>query len=211
MKVLIVDDQQLFAEALAATLREEGSEVVGIAASGEHAIALTDEKHPDVVLMDVDLPDRDGLSVGRDLIERYPDVRVLALTALDDPRLAREALRAGFHGFLTKDQHVREFMNSIRTVLDGQVVMPRRLARRAAGHEHGDGVALLVDQLTYRERDVLALIARGATSDEIAEELSISRNTVRTHVQNILAKLQVHSRLEAAAFAVRHGLVDVRV
>jgi len=208
MRILVVDDQRLFADAVASTLREHQQASVHVVSTAAEALAHADDHHPDVVLMDIGLPDRSGLAVGKEIAERHADVRVIAVTGLDDSRLAREAIQAGFHGFLTKDARIQEFSSAIEAVLAGQVVMPRPLARRATSPAPDDEISLLVQQLTPRELEVLRLLARGKASDELARELGIKRNTVRTHVQSIFAKLNVHSRLEAAAFAVRHGLID---
>lgn len=208
MKVLVVEDQQLFAEALAASLREEGATVLDVTPSGREAVASVERECPDLVLMDLGLPDQSGLDAGREILSRHADVRIVALTSAHDPRLARAALGAGFHGFLTKDARMRDVMSTIRSVLDGGVVVPHSVPAHGAGRGAGAS-AMLSDQLTPRELEVLTLLTRGTTSPDIAAALEISPNTVRTHVQGILAKLQVHSRLEAAAFAVRNGLVEV--
>jgi two-component system nitrate/nitrite response regulator NarL len=136
---------------------------------------------------------------------------VLALTALEEPGSVREALRLGFQGYLTKDISIRQFVDAVRTALDGQVVVSRRSAPAVVGERPSpiDRVGRLAEHLTGREREVLSLIVEGAGSREISSRLHIAPNTVRTHVQSILTKLQVHSRLEAAAFAVRHGLVEL--
>lgn len=209
MRVLIVEDQVLFAEAVQVALRSQGIDVVGIASSGEEGLELLPTTNPDVVLLDIGLPDRSGIAIGREMLERCPDVKVLALTALRDGRAAREALRAGFSGYLTKDTDVDRLLRAIESAFSGEVTISKHLARQAAGGRGRDGVSLMVSQLTDRERDVLGLLAEGADSPAMAEQLHISKNTVRTHVQSILAKLNVHSRLEAAAFAVRHGVVKV--
>ena len=133
-----------------------------------------------------------------------------AVTALDDPQAVKEAMRSGFRGYVTKDVRVQRFVDAVRAALAGQVVIPKQLARavggrRSAAERHAE---LLSQQLTRREREVLELLVHGASGREIAERLSISVNTVRTHVQSTLTKLQVHSRLEAATFAVRYGLVS---
>lgn len=209
MKVLIVEDQVLFAEAIQVALRNQGVEMVGVASTGEEGLELLPTTRPDVVLVDIGLPDRSGIAIGREILERCPDVKVLALTALRDGRMAREALRAGFSGYLTKDTDVSRLLRAIEAAFSGEVTISNGLARQAVGGRAGDAVSLMVSQLTDRERVVLALLAEGADSPAIAQRLRISRNTVRTHVQSILAKLNVHSRLEAAAFAVRHGVVTV--
>lgn len=206
MRVLIVDDHTLFADAIRPVLEGEGMCVVGVATTAHQALDSVDRERPDLILMDLGLPDQSGLAAGEQILDRFPEVRVVALTALDDRRTVHEALRAGFHGYLTKDTPVAEFVHAIRAVLGGQVVLPRRLG---PGGERGaaDYAALLAEQLTPRELEVLVLLVEGANGRAIARSLGISANTVRTHVQSILTKLQVHSRLEAATFAVRHRLV----
>lgn len=163
---------------------------------------------PEVVLMDIALPDQSGLVAGKRILEEWPGVKILALTALDDRLVAEEALRRGFRGYVTKEVPVTQLLNSIWAVLDGQQVMPHRLGPVGPGADREGEAALLASQLTPREREVLTLLVEGASRDVIVERLRISPNTVRTHVQSILTKLQVHSRLEAATFAVRHGIVD---
>lgn len=182
-------------------------EVTGIAGSAADGLRLADTE-PDVILMDVALPDQSGLAAGKRILERWPQAKVVAVTALVDRLVAEEALRLGFRGYMTKETSVTRFVNCITTVMDGQIVLPHGLgpARRQAGD---DGAALLAAQLTSRELEVLAMLVEGASGAEIARRLRVSPNTVRTHVQSLLTKLQVHSRLEAAAFAVRHGLVPV--
>jgi len=199
----------LFAEAIRVALEDFGMSVEGVASTGAEALEMLEREVPDVILMDIGLPDRTGLAVGRAILERWPDTTILALTALHDRTMVDEALRIGFRGYLTKDTPVAQFVNSIRSVVDGHLVLPLRLSpmgRRSRGDEE---VALMTEQLSRREREVLSLLVQGASGSTVADRLGISRNTVRTHVQSILTKLQVHSRLEAAAFAVRHGLVDV--
>jgi two-component system, NarL family, nitrate/nitrite response regulator NarL len=199
----------LFADAIAAAMGDDGLDVAGSVRDGAGAIEFLERESVDVVLMDIGLPDRSGLAVARDILERWPETKVLAVTALDDPRAADDAMRMGFAGYVTKDTSVERFTASVRAVMEGQVVLPRRLVSGGRQVDMSDGFALLVDQLTPREHEVLALLVQGADGGEIARRLGISRNTVRTHVQSILTKLQVHSRLEAATLAVRHRLVPV--
>jgi two-component system nitrate/nitrite response regulator NarL len=209
IRVLIVDDQRLFAEAIQVTLRGVGADVVGVATNGEEALDGVREHRPDVVLLDIGLPDQSGIAVGRRILDEHPDTKVVALTALEDEQVVKEALRVGFDGFLSKDIHVDRFGRAIHAVVDGQVVVPRKIGKSVLGGRDGAAseTELLARQLTPRELEVLAHLAEGASSRQIAAALAVSPNTVRTHVNGILSKLQVHSRLEAAAFAVRHGLV----
>jgi two-component system, NarL family, nitrate/nitrite response regulator NarL len=190
-------------------LEDLGMSVSGVAPTGADAIASVERSEPDVILMDLGLPDQSGLAVGRAILERWPRARIIALTALEDRSAVEEALRLGFCGYVSKDSSVAEFVNGIRLVLDGRLVFPQRMQSNSSRSSRDDDTALLSDQLSRREVEVLSLLVRGADSAGMASRLGISRNTVRTHVQSILTKLQVHSRLEAATFAVRHRLVDV--
>jgi DNA-binding NarL/FixJ family response regulator len=194
------------------TLQGMGAEPVDVATSAQEAIDRTRETRPDVVLLDIGLPDQSGIVVGRRILEEQPETKVIALSALEDDQTVKEALRVGFVGYLGKDTPADRFGRAIQAVMDGQIVVPQRFGKGVLGDRDRTGsyADLLARQLTPRELEVLTLLAEGATSRQIAEELGVSPNTVRTHVHGILSKLQVHSRFEAAAFAVRHGLVKVR-
>jgi two-component system, NarL family, nitrate/nitrite response regulator NarL len=207
-QVLIVDDHKLFADAVGPTLSRLGMDV-SMATRGDEAVEAVRERSFDVILLDLGLPDQSGLAVGKAILELRPTAALLAVTAVDDPQIVKEALRIGFRGYVTKDVRVQRFVSAVQAVLDGQVVIPRQLATAVGGARSAEDrhAALLGQQLTEREREVLALLVDGASGADIAERLTISTNTVRTHVQSVLTKLQVHSRLEAATFAVRHGLV----
>jgi two-component system, NarL family, nitrate/nitrite response regulator NarL len=209
IRILIVDDHRLFAEGIRPLLEQAGFEVVGVAGTGAQARALL-PKQPDVILLDLSLPDVDGVALGEEMLAEHPAVKILALTAMREGDAVRSALLVGFYGYLTKDMATSELVESIRAAAGGQVVIPHALAASAAGADAGDEYQELARHLTDREREVLALLADGAASDQIAKRLAIRPNTVRTHVQNILAKLGVHSRLEAASFAVRHGIAAPR-
>lgn len=184
-------------------------EVLELATSARQALDTARRERPELVLLDLGLPDMGGIEAGKKILEDLPDAKLIAVTALNDSRSARDAIRAGFQGYLTKDTPLAQFVGSIQTIIDGHVVMPRALAPGAAGAQSPEerAAALLVAQLTPREREVLALLAEGVNSKTICARLGVSSNTVRTHVQNILTKLQVHSRLEAATFGVRLGVV----
>jgi two-component system, NarL family, nitrate/nitrite response regulator NarL len=208
-RVLIVDDHVLFAEAIKSYLSGKGIDITGTCGTGEEAMEAIRRDRPDLVLLDLGLPDESGLSVGRRIVDTWPGIKVLALTAMDSARAVKEAMISGLHGYLTKDVPLDRFVSSIESLMDGNMVMPHRLGRRAAGwgSRQERDAALLAGQLTRRERQVLALLAEGASGSLIARRLWLSPHTVRTHVQSILGKLRVHSRLEAAAFAMRHGIV----
>lgn len=209
-KVLIVDDHALFADALQRVLERQNMELRLVNTAGD-ALELAAGWAPDIALVDLGLPDMSGIELGARLLGLSPATKVLAVTAMNQPRALRAAIKAGFHGFLTKNIPLHQLVTSIETALDGQRVIPHKLAAPATGDmSPGERqAALLVKQLTQRELEVLTLLARGAGGEEIAQKLNVSRNTVRSHVQNILTKLQVHSRLEAVAFAARHHVVKL--
>jgi two-component system nitrate/nitrite response regulator NarL len=184
-------------------------EVLAVASTAVEAIAIADRERPDIILMDIGLPDQSGLAAGRAILEGWPDAKILALTALNDRAVLEEAMRIGFRGYLTKETAVETFVNAIHAVIDGRSVPTHVASRRGNGSLRRGDVTLMAEQLSSREREVLELLVRGASGAVVAERLGISRNTVRTHVQGILTKLQVHSRLEAATFAVKHAIVTL--
>ena len=214
MRVLIVDDHKLFAEAIRSALSMNGHamDVLPVATSAREGLEAARSARPDVALVDLGLPDESGIELGRKILELCPGAKVLAVTALADTHLLREAVKVGFHGYLTKDIPMARFVDSIVATINGQLVIPQRLAGPAIGAESDEerNARLLTAQLTPQEKTVLGLLVEGRPGPDIARKLTISPNTVRTHIQNILTKLQVHSRLEAAAFAVRYGLVEFR-
>jgi two-component system nitrate/nitrite response regulator NarL len=206
VKALVVDDHVLFAEAVRPTLERIGFDV-RVVTTGDAAVDAIAGDAYDLVLLDLGLRGESGLALGRRILEWFPQSRVVMLTALTDAESVTRALNLGFRGYLSKDMPVARFVSSVGAVMDGDLVFPGRHARATSDRRNDESAHLLARQLTAREREVLALLVEAATGGEIARRLDISRNTVRTHIQSILSKLQVHSRLEAAAFAVRHRLV----
>ena len=164
IRVLIVDDHLLFAEAIRVTLTDMGMTVVGIVTTADEGLAAATAMRPDLVLVDLGLPDRNGLVLGADILATLPDTKVVALTALEDERVVQDALRLGFHGYLTKHTEA-DAVQAVRSasVMDGQTVFPHRLGRRhdPVGAEQRD-MELMAAQLTTREREVLQLLAEGA-------------------------------------------------
>lgn len=209
-RVLLVDDHLLFAEALRAALEQDGLEVLPLAMSGRQALDSARSTSPDLAIVDIGLPDIDGLELGVQMKAEHPTIKILIVTALNSVDALRRALDLGFGGYVTKDTSMERFVAGMRSVLAGNTVIPSNLSPGVTNRltDEESDAALKADQLTPREREVLQKLAYGSTSEIIASELSVSRHTVRTHVQNILTKLQVSSRLEAAAFAIRYGLVE---
>jgi DNA-binding NarL/FixJ family response regulator len=206
-RVLIVDGHQLFAEAIETILLAHDLDVVAVARSEEDAVSKAKALRPDLVLIDVGASGTGGVPAGAKILAEIPSARMAAVTAARDGRLVREAAANGFHGYLTKDMPMADFITAVHAILAGQAVVPHALALASGVLTDGHEGPALARQLTTREREILALLAEGLAGRAIATRLSISPHTVRTHIQNLLSKLQLHTRLEAAAFAVRHGMV----
>ena len=216
--MLIVDDHALYRRGLLTVLEtEDGIEVVGEAADGVEAVGQAEETLPDVIVMDVSMPKRGGIDACRVIKQRVPSARILMLTSSDDEANLFEAVRAGANGYLLKDVPPEEVAAGIRGVYQGQSLlspmMASKLLTEFALISQRDTLpaptpGLELPRLTHRELDILKLVARGRLNREIAAELFISENTVRNHIRNILDKLQMHSRMEAAMYAVRQRLID---
>jgi DNA-binding NarL/FixJ family response regulator len=207
--VVLADDQGLFADTVAWALTRRGLNVVAVVKTGAAALAAVREYRPHLVILDIGLPDMSGLQVGRTIRQEFPNVKVLALTGLESRPTVRQAIEIGFHGFISKNTPMSRFADLINVVLGGEFVMSKLSAKvsLAGLSEDEQQAALLASQLTVREREVLALLGSGAYTREIAARLHISNNTVRSHVQSILMKLNLHSRLEAIAFGFKYGLI----
>jgi len=207
VKVLLVDDHRMFTELLVQVLGGHRDIVVsGVAPTAAEALAAARDDPPDVVVLDYRLPDRNGAELAAELHREHPSVHLVMLTGFQDDATLREAVDAGCSGFVTKDRATDELVQSVRSVhAGGAAISPALLARLLPGMREGaaDGTT----SLTARELEVLQLLADGVSNQSIAERLFISNHTVRNHVQRVLTKLGVHSKLEAVAAATRIGLV----
>ncbi|MBV9680998.1 MAG: response regulator transcription factor [Solirubrobacterales bacterium] len=212
IRVLVVDDHDLFRAGLSSLLSAQpGIEVVAQASGGRMGVRLAGELQPDVVLMDVRMPDLEGPEATRKILERHPATRIVALTVVSDEADVEAVVEAGASGFLTKDTPIDSLVLAVRAAANGVAWLSPRAAEVVLGRVRRDGAdgkpdASLVDDLSAREREVLRLIARGLENAEIAQELGISPRTAKNHVSNILAKLGLPSRIQAAIYAVRRGL-----
>jgi DNA-binding NarL/FixJ family response regulator len=207
IRVLIVDDHAVVREGLRTFLElQDEIEVAGEAVDGKDAIREAERLRPDVVLMDLVMPNLDGVGAMRELRQRVPGARVIVLTSfLDDERLL-PAVRAGAAGYLLKNVQPQELARAIRTAAAGEALLDPAVAARLVEALEEDGRDARADQLTPREREVLALIGRGFANKRIALELGIAEKTVKTHVGNVLSKLGVSDRTQAALYAARLGL-----
>jgi DNA-binding NarL/FixJ family response regulator len=212
VRVLIVDDDHLMRAGLRGVLSSDaGIEVVGEAGDGRDAIYRARLLNPDVVLMDVRMPDLDGISATRELIAAAPEMRVVVLTTFEQDDYIFGALSAGASGFLLKRSKPEELLTAIHTVAGGEALLSPSVTSRVIERMAQDPTPdperdARLDDLTAREREVLELIARGLSNAEIADALVIEASTVKTHVKNILAKLDVRDRLQAVIFAYESGV-----
>jgi DNA-binding NarL/FixJ family response regulator len=214
VRVLIVDDDDLMRAGLAAVLSsDETIEVVGETGRGRDALPRARELRPDVVLMDVRMPDLDGIAATREVLSASPDVKVVILTTFEDDEYLFGALSAGASGFLLKRTTPEELIAAIHTVAAGDALLSPAVTRtvidRAAQQPTVDRSAReRLEQLTPRERGVLELVARGLSNAEIAAELVIEESTVKTHVKRVLSKLGLRDRIQAVIFAYETGVTQ---
>jgi NarL family two-component system response regulator LiaR len=207
IRLVIVDDHSVVREGLRAFLRlQEGIDVVGEAAGADEAIRVAAAASPDVVLLDLVMPDGDGIGAIRRLAEVAPGVRVLVLTSFADDAQIFAALAAGATGYLLKDVDPAVLADAIRDVHAGRPALHPSVAARLM--RRGGGPARSLGDITAREHDVLRLMVEGLPNKQIAQRLGIGEKTVKTHVSRVLAKLGVADRTQAAVLAIREGLVD---
>jgi DNA-binding NarL/FixJ family response regulator len=211
MQILIADDHALFRESLRSLLEARDMKIVGEAENGRQAVELAWKHKPDVVLMDLMMPEMDGLEATKHLTAELPEIKVVILTASDDDSNLFEAIKAGAKGYLLKDLQAEEFFGLLEGVDRGEPALTPVLARklldefaRAKGTE-----SYSPDALTDREQEVLELMVKGVTTNrKLAGTLGISENTVKFHVRNILDKLHLHNRAQVVAYALRNRLVE---
>ena len=227
IRILITDDQQLMRDGLRTILSlTKEIEVVGTASDGAEALEIAIREKPEMVLMDIRMPGVDGVAGTRLIRERLPDTKVLILTTFNDSELIFDALNEGASGYLLKDMPAEMIVQAIKTVQAGGIVLPPDLtaqviaelkrSRKAEGHAVAEvspsgGLANLIatpEQLTERDWDVLKQLGYGLSNREIGELLYISEGTVKNHVSNVIAKLGLRDRTQAAIFAVRHGITS---
>lgn len=214
IRVVVVDDQELFRRGMVMLLgTEAGIDVVGEAGDGDSAVALVAETAPDVVLLDVRMPKLTGPEACRAIKAQVPTAKILMLTASDEEADLYESVKSGASGYLLKDSSIDEVAQAVRVVADGQSLISPSMAIKLIDEfkqmAKPERAQVGNTTLTERELEVLRHVAKGMNNREIAKVLSISENTVKNHVRNILEKLQLHSRMEAVMFAVRENLLDL--
>jgi DNA-binding NarL/FixJ family response regulator len=221
IKVLLADDQTLIRQGIRLLLELENDiQVIGQAANGQEALQMVESLHPDVVLMDVRMPEMDGVAATRALSERFPEVKVIILTTFEDDETVFEGLKAGARGYLLKDISSEEMAQAVRKVALGEALIEPRLTRKvlaefsrlAAAGERSSPATItkktLPVPLTEREQDVLQALARGLSNREIAEQLVITEGTVKNHVSSLIEKMGVRDRMQAVLKGQELGLIS---
>ncbi len=214
-RILIVDDAELFREALKAAFTQEGFHVVGVAADAMAGIDLAREHEPDLVMLDLLMPGMSGLEVVGTIQKESPRSRVVLLTTSESAEDLLAAIKAGASGYLTKDTPLPRLASAMRDVLDGGAAVSPAMGGKLFSAlrdilRHNGSMSARRPELTGREVEILGMVGEGKTSKEIADVLYISENTVRNHVRNILDKLGMKSRFEAVNWAYREGLIEIR-
>ncbi|MGA9228128.1 MAG: response regulator transcription factor [Mesobacillus sp.] len=216
VNILIVDDQELMRDGLATilALRPE-IEVAGVASNGQEAFEKAGELRPDIVLMDIRMPVANGVEGTRLITSAYPDIKVLMLTTFNESALIFEALEEGASGYLLKDMPTDAIVQAIMTVQSGGMVLPKELTadivremKRSQSADQISEVPEIIKELTERELEVLNKLGFGLNNKEIAKDLYITEGTVKNHVSNLISKLELRDRTQAAIFAVRYNITN---
>ena len=213
MRILVADDHALFRDGLRSLLQAQDHDVVGEAKNGREAVALARELQPDLVLMDLSMPELDGIGATKLITAEMPNVKVIILTASESDATLFEAIKSGAHGYLIKNLEADDFFALLDRASQGEPALTPALARKLLAEFAKPAApatpAAEQDELTAREREVLELMVEGVVSNrKLAKRLGLSENTVKFHVRNILDKLRLHNRAEVVSYALRNKMVD---
>jgi DNA-binding NarL/FixJ family response regulator len=212
MRILVVDDHGLFRDGIVSLLKAAGKTVVGEASNGVEAIDQAMQLRPDLVLLDIDMPEMNGIEALKQIRQKLPDTKVVMLTVSNEDDNLLKAVQAGAVGYLLKNLSADEFLSSLDGLQRGEVAMTRKtmsqMVNALANLEQQKSEYHKQDRLTARELELLQYVSEGMSNREIAKKLHISKNTVKYHMKNILQKMNLQNRAEAAVFAVREGLVQ---
>lgn len=208
IRVLITDDHEMVRIGVSAYLSAQPDiEVVGEAENGEKAVKLALELRPDIILMDLVMDGMDGIQATKEIIERWPDAKIIIVTSFLDDDKVYPALEAGATSYILKTSKASEIAEAIRKTFDGQTILEPEVTIKMMAKMRSKNESLPHEELTPREREVLLLMAEGKSNQEIADELFIALKTVKVHVSNILSKLDVEDRTQAVIYAFKHSLV----
>ena len=215
-RILLCDDHSLFRQGLKSILETEpGFRVIGEAATGREAVRYALETRPDVILMDIQMPELDGVAASKEILAEAPDARVIILTMYRQDTYVFEAIKVGARGYLLKDADANDLISAIRRVAEGETLLSAEMAAsildefKKVKAEVPEHVGHKLSELTEREAAILRLLAQGASNQEIAEALSVSEKTVRNRLSEIFSKLRLNNRTQAALYALREGIASL--
>ncbi len=214
LRIMLVDDHSLFRKGLASLLSSQPDiEVIGEASNGDEAIENVKILKPDLVMMDINMPKRDGLEATKEIKKIMPDVKIVMLTASDEDQYLFEAMKIGAQGYLLKDLEMHQLLDLLNSISKGEAILSSAMATKifqefSKGNQNGKNSEPAQDELTERETTILKYVAKGLMNKEIADTLAISENTVKIHLRNILEKLHLKNRIQAAVYAVKHDIAD---
>jgi len=214
IKILLVDDHALFRKGLVSLLEDLPEfKVVGEASNGFEAIEAAKTLEPDLIFMDINMPECDGLEATKKIKEILPSIKIVMLTASEEDQFLFEAMKIGAQGYLLKDLELKQFLELLQTISKGEAILSSTMATKIfkefnKNENESKTSDSSVDELTDRETTILKYVAEGLLNKEIADQLGISENTVKIHLRNILEKLHLKNRIQAAVYAVRQGIVN---
>ena len=214
LRIMLVDDHVLFRKGLASLLNSQANiKVIGEASNGFEAIDAAKILRPDLIMMDINMPKCDGLEATRKIKQFLPDTKIVMLTASDDDQYLFEAIKIGAQGYLLKDLELYQLLDLLESISKGEAILSSTMATKIFNEfsreiRSGKSTEESVEELTEREKTILNYVAQGLMNKEIADTLAISENTVKIHLRNILEKLQLKNRIQAAVYAVKKGLAD---
>ena len=214
LRIMLVDDHVLFRKGLASLLDSQPNiKVIGEASNGCDAVEFAKVLHPDLIMMDINMPKCDGLQATRSIKQILPDTKIVMLTASDDDQYLFEAMKIGAQGYLLKDLELYQLLDLLDSISKGEAILSSAMATKifrefSRGNQTGNNSGEDVEELTEREKTILKYVAQGLMNKEIADTLGISENTVKIHLRNILEKLHLRNRIQAAVYAVRQGIAD---
>ncbi len=213
-RLLLCDDHTMFRQGLRSILEtEEGFRVIGEAATGREAVRYALSTHPDVIVMDIQMPDLDGVAATKTILEEFPSAKVIILTMYRQDRYVFEAIKAGAYGYLLKDAGADDLISAIRRVAEGELLLRPELASSVLDEfrrvKESPAASSHMSELTEREAMILRLLAQGASNVQIADELGVSEKTVRNRLSEIFSKLRLNNRTQAALYALREGIATL--
>lgn len=214
LRIMLVDDHSLFRKGLASLLSSQPDiSVIGEASDGNEAIENAKILRPDLIMMDINMPNCDGLEATKEIKKILPEIKIVMLTASDEDQYLFEAMKIGAQGYLLKDLEMHQLLDLLNSISKGEAILSSAMATKIfqefrKGNQNGKKSESVQEELTERETSILKYVAKGLMNKEIADILAISENTVKIHLRNILEKLHLKNRIQAAVYAVKHDIAD---